>query len=70
MFGLEAAPFAPLLEFDFALDKLFVLARPIVNAGTFGAGEPYELILRHRQEYTKKLSAGQCNCTFIEILKQ
>ena len=32
VFGLCAAPFAPLLELDFALHKLPVLAAPIVYA--------------------------------------
>lgn len=47
MHGLSAAPFAKLLELDLAFNKLFVLAGPIVNTLTFGAGELYESVLRH-----------------------
>lgn len=45
--GLSAAPFAKLLELDLALNKLLILAGPIVNTLTFGAGELYEAVLRH-----------------------
>lgn len=53
---LRFAPFAVFLQFDLALDKLFVLAGPIVYVRTFGAREFYELILGHeRRLYPKKL---------------
>jgi hypothetical protein len=36
---LRAAPVAVLFELDFALDELFVFARPIVSALALAAGE-------------------------------
>ena len=45
MFCLSSAPFAELLEFDFALDKFAVFAGPVIDASAFGASEFYELIL-------------------------
>jgi len=45
MHRLGAAPFAVLFQLDLALDELFVLARPIVNAFAFLAGELYESVL-------------------------
>lgn len=44
---VRLAPLAELLKFDFALDKLPVLARPIVRAGALRAGQLYQLILGH-----------------------
>ena len=37
--SLRTAPLAPFFEFDFALDELAILARPIVDAVAFGAGK-------------------------------
>jgi ADP-ribose pyrophosphatase YjhB (NUDIX family) len=52
--GLLATPFAPLLEFYFALHELSILARPIVDAAALGAGEFDELILGHNvRHYTR-----------------
>ena len=45
--SLGPAPSAPLLEFNFAGNKLLVLARPIIGARARGARKPYQLILRH-----------------------
>lgn len=45
MDGLCAAPLAPLLKLDLALDELLVLGGPIVNALTLGAGEADESVL-------------------------
>ena len=45
MLRLRSAPFAVLLQFDFALDELLVFARPIVDARTLRAGKFYELVL-------------------------
>ena len=45
--GHRAVPLTPFLELYFALDKLLVLARPIVDAAAFSAREFYELILGH-----------------------
>ena len=45
MFRLRSAPLAIFLQFDFAVDKLLVLAGPVIYATAFGAGEFYELIL-------------------------
>lgn len=41
------APFAVLLELDFACDELPIFARPIVGPLAHGALEFYELVLRH-----------------------
>lgn len=32
MFSMRSAPFAELLQFNFACDKLAILARPIIDA--------------------------------------
>ena len=54
VFCLCFAPFAVLLQFDFALNELLIFAGPIVDAPTFGAREFYELILGHeRRLYLK-----------------
>lgn len=45
MHRVFAAGVAILVELDFALDELFVLARPIVDAFAAFAGEFYKLIL-------------------------
>lgn len=42
-----SAPFAILFDFNLALHKLLVLARPIVNAIACLARQFYQLILRH-----------------------
>ncbi len=47
MDSLRAAPLAPLLEFNLALDELTVFARPIIDAAALRAREFDELILRH-----------------------
>ncbi len=39
------APFAVLLEFDFALDELPILARPIVDARALRTADFNELVL-------------------------
>ena len=44
---LLAAPVAELLELDFALDELLVLAGPVIDALTLGAGKFDESILGH-----------------------
>jgi hypothetical protein len=41
------APVTKLLELDFALNKLFVFGRPVVNALAFGTLEFYKSVLRH-----------------------
>ena len=51
MDSLCAAPLAPLLKLDLALDELLVFGRPIVNTLTLGAGEADESILRHNANY-------------------
>ena len=43
--GVRLAPFAVLLEFDFARDKLTVLAGPVVGPVALAAREPEKLIL-------------------------
>ena len=45
--GMSLAPAAILLELDLFGDEFFVLARPIIDAIAFGAGELEKLILRH-----------------------
>ena len=45
MHGLSPAPLAPLFELYFTLNKLLILAGPIVDALALGAGEFYESIL-------------------------
>jgi len=42
---VRLAPFAILLEFDFARNKLTVLARPVVSPVALAAREPEKLIL-------------------------
>ena len=44
---LLAAPVAELLELDLSLNKLLVLARPVIDALTLGAGKFDESILGH-----------------------
>ena len=56
---LYAAPLTVLLELNLALNKLFVLRRPVVNAFAFLAGELYQAILRHAPHYTLQGSAAQ-----------
>ena len=43
--GMRLAPFAVLLEFDFARDELPVLAGPVVGAIALRTREPEKLIL-------------------------
>ncbi len=50
--GVCLAPFAIFLEFYLARDEFAVLARPIVDAVAFRAGEFEKLILRHARHYT------------------
>jgi hypothetical protein len=57
MLSMQLAPFAVLLDIDLALDKLAVLAGPIVNAAAAGAGEFEKLVLRHREQLYSKWSA-------------
>ena len=45
MRGLSAAPVTILFDFDLTLNSLLILARPIINALAFGAGELYEINL-------------------------
>ena len=45
MLRVRLAPFAILLEFNFARDQLTVLARPVVDAVAFRAREFEKLIL-------------------------
>ena len=47
MLLLYFAPFAILVELDFASDKLFVFARPVVDALACSTGQFDEFILRH-----------------------
>jgi len=47
MLRMSLAPAAILLELDLFGDEFFVLARPIIDAIAFGAGELEKLILRH-----------------------
>ena len=54
MDSLLPIPLAPLLQFNFALNELLVLARPIVYAAAFGAREFYELILGHEARLYRK----------------
>ncbi len=42
---MQLAPFAVLLDIDFALHELAVLARPIIDAAAACAGEFEKLIL-------------------------
>lgn len=42
---LYPAPLTVLFELDFALNKLLVFGRPIVNALAFPAGQLYETVL-------------------------
>lgn len=63
MHGILFAPFAVLLELDLLGHELLILAGPIVNTLTVPAGELYELVLRHGEEYTplpsnRQLSPG------------
>lgn len=57
MDGLRAAPLAPLLKLDLALDELLVFGRPIVNTLTLGAGEADESVLRHNANNYNLLGA-------------
>lgn len=50
--GVLLTPFAVLLELYLLSDELLVLARPVVDTLTVPAGELYELVLRHGEEYT------------------
>ena len=53
---VRLAPLAVFLEFDLALDKLAVFARPIVDATALAACELYKLILRHNAaNYTQNI---------------
>lgn len=47
MLSVSLAPFAVLLEFNFALHQLPVLARPIINTAALLASDLYQLILGH-----------------------
>jgi len=47
MNNIFPAPFAKLLELDFALDLFFVLSAPVIDTFTIRAGKFYEFILRH-----------------------
>jgi hypothetical protein len=47
VFLLGLTPFTILFELNFASDKLFVLAAPIVDALAGGTGEFYKFILGH-----------------------
>ncbi len=49
---LLLTPLAVLLELNFACDELAVFARPVIGALADVAGELYELILRHSEDYT------------------
>ena len=52
--GMSLTPLTVLLEIDFALDKLAVLARPVIDAAALGAGQFEKLILRHNERnYTR-----------------
>jgi len=56
---VDAAPFAVLFQVDLALDKLPILARPIIDAAALAARYFYQLILRHARHYTPKARAAQ-----------
>ena len=43
--GMGAAPITEFIELNLTLNKLFVLASPVVDALTFLAGEFYKLVL-------------------------
>ena len=45
---LLLTPLAPLFEFDFTLNKLLVLFRPIVGAFALGTVEFYKSVLGHK----------------------
>lgn len=47
MLGVGFTPFTILLELDFALHELLILARPIIGAAALGARDFYQLILGH-----------------------
>ena len=47
MLRMRAAPFAVLLQFNFARDKLAVFARPVINPITLRTRYSNELVLRH-----------------------
>ena len=49
MLRMQLAPAAILLELDLLGDELLILARPIIDAVAFGAGELEKLILRHNE---------------------
>jgi hypothetical protein len=49
MLGLEPAPVAVFFELDFALDKLFVLVAPIVDALALVAGKFDKSVLGHTE---------------------
>ena len=65
---MSLAPFAVLLEIDFALDKLAVLARPVIDAAALGAGQFEKLILRHNERnYTRIGAQSQCVWTTLGL---
>lgn len=57
--SMSFAPLTVLCDFNFALNKLLILAGPIVNTLTFLARELYESILRHGHHYTQNASSRQ-----------
>jgi hypothetical protein len=57
--GLLLAEFAELLELDLALDKLAILARPVVDVLALLARKFDELILGHGEDYTRKHESAQ-----------
>lgn len=59
---MSPAPFAVLLELYFALHKLAVLARPVVDASTLGAGQFEKLILGHMGETIRQIGLS---CNFL-----
>lgn len=56
---LLSTPLAVLLQFNFARDKLAILARPIIDAPALGACHFYQLILRHARHYTARRADAQ-----------
>jgi len=45
---MRFAPFAKLFELDFALNFLFILARPVVYSFALGTLQLYQSFLRHK----------------------
>ena len=70
MLSMSATPFAILLQFDLARDKLSILAWPIVGAVALRAGDFYELILRHGRHYTGNMKIMQpiFSTSFVSFL--